>query len=188
MRSAACDIRKLPRCAERNRPMSISVILVFAFGTDLLRLRNVGSFRQKCSGRCTPHEVRRWPPCPGRAKRDLGPRVTRRHVSTVHRFCRLALGPGSSLSLRARSSGTRGRWRALFAQAAHNAALPIFPSHDVKQRSVGRSRGAFVRPGSRFFFRTRPEEGWAERRQAHIFCCRVCETRRIRACEARRVP
>src|SRR3954471_17113814 len=23
-------------------------------------------------------------------------------------------------------------------------------------------------------------EGWAERRQAHIFCCRVCETRRVR--------
>src|SRR3954467_11615650 len=40
--------------------MSTRVILVFAFGTDLLRLRNVGSFRQKCSGRCTPHEVRRW--------------------------------------------------------------------------------------------------------------------------------
>ena len=136
--------------------MSTSVILVFAFGTDLLRLRNVGSFRQKCSGRCTPHEVRRWPPCPGRAKRDLGPRVTRRHVSTVHRFCRLALGPGSSLSLRARSSGTRGRWRALFAQAAHNAALPIFPSHDVKQRSLGRSRGALLRPGSRFSFRVHP--------------------------------
>jgi hypothetical protein len=32
-------------------------------------------------------------------------------------------------------------------------------SHDVKQRSVVRSRGAFVRPGSRFFFRTHPPGG-----------------------------
>jgi len=60
--------------------------------------------------------------------------------------------------------------------------------HDVKQRSVIRSRGALLRPGSRFSFRVHPNEGWAERRQAHYVCCRVCETRRIRASEARRVP
>src|SRR4030088_2835016 len=33
-----------------------------------------------------------------------------------------------------------------------------------------------------------PIEGRAERRQAHSFCCRVCETRLVRAGEARRVP
>ena len=61
-------------------------------------------------------------------------------------------------------------------------------SHDVKQRSVVRSRGALLRPGSVSSFRVHPEEGWAERRQAHYLCCRVCETRLIRASEARRVP
>ena len=45
-------------------------------------------------------------PCPGRAKRDPGPRSDTTHVSTVHRFCRLALGPGSSLA-DARSAGTQ---------------------------------------------------------------------------------
>ena len=63
------------------------------------------------------------------------------------------------------------------------------PIHDVKQRSVVRSRGALLRPGlSSIPSHPRPEEGWAERRQAHYLCCRVCETRRIRASEARRVP
>jgi hypothetical protein len=31
-----------------------------------------------------------------------------------------------------------------------------------------------------FRFASIPKEGWAERRQAHLCCCRVCETRRIR--------
>ena len=61
-------------------------------------------------------------------------------------------------------------------------------SHDVKQRSVLRSRGALLRPGWSLSIRARPEEGWAERRQAHLSCCRVCETRLVRASEARRVP
>ena len=39
-----------------------------------------------------------------------------------------------------------------------------------------------------FPFASTPNEGWAERRQAHYVCCRVCETRRVRASEARRVP
>jgi hypothetical protein len=34
-----------------------------------------------------------------------------------------------------------------------------------------------VAPGLVSIIRTRPEEGWAERRQAHLSCCRVCETR-----------
>src|SRR4051812_24280813 len=41
---------------------------------------------------------------------------------------------------------------------------------------------------SRFLSRPSPLEGWAERRQAHYFVCRVCETRLVRASEARRVP
>ena len=52
--------------------------------------------------------------------------------------------------------------------------------HDVKQRSIVRSRGALLRPGWSRSIRTRPEEGWAERRQAHYFVCRVRETRRVR--------
>ena len=35
-----------------------------------------------------------------------------------------------------------------------------------------------ARVWSSYRVRTRPEEGWAERRQAHYLCCRVCETRR----------
>jgi hypothetical protein len=62
------------------------------------------------------------------------------------------------------------------------------PLRRLVRRSTSHSRGAFVRPGSRFFFRVHPNERWAERRQAHLFCCRVCETQRIRASEARRVP
>jgi len=61
-------------------------------------------------------------------------------------------------------------------------------SHDVKQRSVLRSRGALLRPGFVLVIASIPLEGWAERRQAHYFVCRACETRRIRASEARRVP
>jgi hypothetical protein len=53
-------------------------------------------------------------------------------------------------------------------------------SHDVKQRSLLRSRGALLRRGWSLSIRTRPEEGWAERRQAHYFICRVSETRRVR--------
>src|SRR6476469_6552078 len=53
---------------------------------------------------------------------------------------------------------------------------------------VLRSRGALLRPGFVLVIASIPLEGWAERRQAHYLCCRVCETRRIRAGEARRVP
>jgi len=60
--------------------------------------------------------------------------------------------------------------------------------HDVKQRSVIRSRGALLRPGVVLVIASIPLEGWAERRQAHYFVCRVCETRLVRASEARRVP
>ena len=52
------------------------------------------------------------------------------------------------------------------------------PLRGLVPRSTSLSRDAFVRPGWSLSIRTRPEEGWAERRQAHYFCCRVCETRR----------
>ena len=63
------------------------------------------------------------------------------------------------------------RWR---------CAARVISSHDVKQRRLLRSRGAFLRPGSSSMFASTPNEGRAERRQAHLFCCRAGEARPIR--------
>jgi hypothetical protein len=88
-----------------------------------------------------------------------------------------------------------GRPRANAKAALGMARAPSFftmsnsPLRGLVPRSTSLSRGAFLRPGSRFSFASHPRnEGWAERRQAHYFICRVCETRLIRASEARRVP
>jgi hypothetical protein len=56
-------------------------------------------------------------------------------------------------------------------------AYASLESHDVKQRSVLRFRGACRRPGFVLSLRTQPNEGRAERRQAQLFCCRACEAR-----------
>jgi hypothetical protein len=53
------------------------------------------------------------------------------------------------------------------------SALPHIPIHNVKQRSLLRSRGAFLRSGFAFLFSIRPDEGRAERRKAQYFCCRA---------------
>ena len=47
----------------------------------------------------------------------------------------------------------------------------------VPERTFLRSRGAFRRPGGVLVFASTPEEGRAERRQAHLCCCRACEAR-----------
>ena len=107
--------------------------------------------------------------CPGRAKRDPGPGATRRSG-------RVALGPGSSL---ADAHSARPGHEACKSRLAKRT-VGRSRIHDVKQRSVVRSRGALLRPGWSLSIRIRPEEGWAERRQAHYFCCRVCETRLVR--------
>jgi len=52
------------------------------------------------------------------------------------------------------------RWR---------CAARVISSHDVKQRRLLRSRGAFVRPGGVLVIASTPIEGRAERRQAHLF-------------------
>jgi hypothetical protein len=66
--------------------------------------------------------------------------------------------------------------------APSSAPLPMrrsasFPIHNVKQRRLLRSRGAFVRPGGVLVIASTPIEGRAERRQAHLFCCRAGEAR-----------
>jgi hypothetical protein len=82
------------------------------------------------------------------------------------RSTRVALGPGSRCARPGHDGPVRRR---------------MSSSHDVKQRSVIRSRGALLRPGSRFSFRVHPSKGWAERRQAHSsLLCRACEARRPR--------
>ena len=63
-------------------------------------------------------------------------------------------------------------------RGARSEPLAVVSIHDVKQRSVLRSRGALLRPGFVLVIASTPNEGWAERRQAHYVCCRVCETRR----------
>ena len=47
-------------------------------------------------------------------------------------------------------------------------------------RSTSRSRAASLRFGFLIFLSRPPIEGWAERRQAHFFCCRAGEARPIR--------
>jgi hypothetical protein len=44
----------------------------------------------------------------------------------------------------------------------------MIPIHNVKQRSLLRSRGALLRPGFASLFSIHPDEGRAERRKAHI--------------------
>ena len=99
------------------------------------------------------------------------------------------VAPGSRLSLAgARSAGTREQ-RERFAKSHAGArakarrakrTVAAVSSHDVKQRSLLRSRGAFLRPGGVLVIASAPIEGRAERRQAHLFCCRAGEARPIR--------
>ena len=81
---------------------------------------------------------------PGAKTRDPG--VTRQNRWIVEPSRRAA--PGSRVSLR--SPGTR-EWSAHDARDIGGARKanrwPSFPIHDVKQRSVVRSRGALLRPG-----------------------------------------
>ena len=84
------------------------------------------------------------------------------------------LGFGSSLT-DARSAGTRERGRARFRTAARGAHL--------SNLTMSNSAVLFVpaaRVGARVglcLFASTPIEGRAERRQAHLFCCRACEAR-----------
>ena len=124
--------------------------------------------RSRVPGECSER------PCA--TERDPGPtaRIAKRIYS-----CR----PGSRVSLR--SPGTRA-WDARTARAASRRA----------QRTVGRHPDSLCQTACVSSFPRRaaapgfcpcdsvhpsknPQgEGWAERRQAHYLCCRVCETRR----------
>ena len=74
--------------------------------------------------------------------------------------------PGSRVSLR--SPGTRERGKRDSRLTISNSAVFSVPA--------ARSR---ARVGL-YPFASIPREGWAERRQAHLFCCRACEARPIR--------
>jgi hypothetical protein len=82
--------------------------------------------------------------------------------------------------------GMSARARAQLQGPGWDAARPaVVLLHDVKQPAPPPSAAqhisfprCIVPPGSRISFRVHPKEGWAERRQAHLCCCRVCETRR----------
>ena len=61
------------------------------------------------------------------------------------------------------------------------AIVCALPAAVALRRSLPRSRGAFVAPGFGVpRDRVRPDEGRAERRQAHLFCCRAGEARPLR--------
>jgi hypothetical protein len=115
--------------------------------------------------------------CPGRAKRDPGPRGG----PTV---CRVALGPGSSLA-DARSAGTREPRATIDAPIPRDGgfAAPRDEAIDQNPRCQTAQCCSFprrvLRPGGVLVIASIPLEGWAERRQAHLCCCRVCETRLI---------
>jgi hypothetical protein len=84
---------------------------------------------------------------------------------------------GSQICVRgqAQCKGTPSAWPARRPSSrCQTARCAICP------RSTSLSRDAFLRPGWSLSIRARPEEGWAERRQAHYFICRVSETRRVR--------
>ena len=83
---------------------------------------------------------------------------------------------GLRVAWRSVSPGTR-EWGAHPTRAKSAARVanrwPSSPIHNVKQRSVLRSRGAFLRAGFvRFYLHPKPEtEGRAERREAPNFSC-----------------
>ena len=143
----------------------------------VLRLCNVGSFGQLAGVN------RGLAPCPGRAKRDPGPRS-----DTTGRFNCPSILPCSpwvpalrSLTLARpghESEGASHKSR-VKSRRAKSEPLAVIPIHNVKQPSLPRSRGAFLRPGGVLVIASTPIEGRAERRQAHYVSCRVCETRLI---------
>ena len=97
--------------------------------------------------------------------------------------CRNARLPDMCERARANAKAALG-----MARAPSFFTMSNSPLRGLVPRSTSLSRDAFLRPGWSLSIRARPEEGWAERRQAHYFVCRVCETRLVRASEARRVP
>jgi hypothetical protein len=88
---------------------------------------------------------------------------------------RVALGPGSRCARPGHASGVRD----LTCTASRLACEPlaVVPTNNVKQRSLLRSRDACRRPGGVLVIASTPIERWAERRQAHLCCCRACEAR-----------
>ena len=90
---------------------------------------------------------------------------------------RVPLNPTFGLKMR-RACTRRGQ--SALERAVADASLASFPIHNVKQRRLLRSRGALLRPGCPSCSRPSPIEGRAERRQAHLFCCRAGEARPIR--------
>ena len=135
----------------------VEVTLALPRGSTLLPFCNVGSFHQmhrEFGARGSTALVSR-PSAErqSRTEREPGPRA---HYGKFPSICRVAPGSGSSLA-DARSAGTRERGRAhatlvgsLYEPSAVNS------SHDVKQRSIVRSRGALLRPGSRLPFASTP--------------------------------
>src|SRR5262245_1317323 len=68
----------------------------------------------------------------------------------------------------------------LFALGGDRARGRDSPIHNVKQRSLLRSRGALLRPGFACLCSIHPHEGRAERRKAQVFCCRAFRRATIR--------
>ena len=90
-----------------------------------------------------------------------------------------ALPLNPTFGLKMRRARTR-RGQSALERAVADASLASFPIHNVKQRRLLHSRGALLRPGCPSCSRPSPIEGRAERRQAHLFCCRAGEARPIR--------
>jgi hypothetical protein len=106
--------------------------------------------------------------------RGTNPRL--RTQSSLRRLRKLICAAPSGL----RRLPKRGAAR--HALGGDRARCRVIPIHNVKQRSLLRSRGAFLRPGFAFLFSIHPDEGRAERRKAQYFCCRAFRRATIRAC------
>ena len=121
--------------------------------------RNVGSFRERSAGPCARTKTAARPPCPGRVSEPVTQREnSKAMVSDLRSVVQL---PGPRLFARsdARSAGTRERGARKPRRAQRTVVLRIVVTHDVKQRSVVRSRGALLRPGFGFPFASIPQGG-----------------------------
>ena len=130
--------------------------------------------------------------CPGRASvSERRPGIQELHGTIDGQLKRPVvspLGPGSrGGSGRApRGPGARpgherdARPRRVRSRGARSEPLAVIPISRCQTACVSSFPRRVAAPGFSLFLSRPPKEGWAERRQAHYFVCRVRETRRVR--------
>jgi hypothetical protein len=133
----------------------------------------------------SPHAEERaqraWLSCPGRVQRALGASGTRPGTQRKNREGATWFWLRSVVSLWVPGLVTLARdtraWERAIPDGPHTASASCIRISRCQTAQSSSSRGACRRPGWSLSLRTRPNEGRAERRQAHLFCCRACEAR-----------